>query len=86
MAAIVFFGSPAVAVRYESWEQWRNDVAHPVAPAPLIASGTASCARCWGQGRHLEAARNGEGLVPVACPDCRGSGLVVVPVSASGGR
>ena len=76
MAAIVFFGSPAVAVRYESWEEWRHDVASPVAPAPLIAPGTASCPRCWGQGRHLEQARNGEGLVPVGCPDCGGSGLI----------
>jgi hypothetical protein len=86
MAAIVFVGSPAVPVRYETWDEWRIDVARPAEPAPLIASGTASCARCWGQGRHMEQARNGEGLVPVPCPDCGGSGLVVVPVSASGAR
>lgn len=76
MAAIVFFGSPALPVRYESWEEWRRDVARPAAPLPLIAPRTASCARCWGQGRHFEPARNGEGLVPVGCPGCGGSGLV----------
>jgi hypothetical protein len=79
MAAIVFFGSPAVPVRYDNWEEWRRDVTSPVAPAPLIAPKTSSCARCWGQGRHFSPARNGEGLVPVVCPDCGGSGLVVVP-------
>lgn len=79
MAAIVFFGSPALPVRYASWEDWRRDVTSPLAPPPLVAPGTASCARCWGQGRHFAPARNGEGLVPVACPDCGGSGLVVVP-------
>lgn len=76
MAAIVFLGSPAVPVRYESWEEWRRDITHPLPSAPLIAPETASCARCWGQGRHLEQARNGEGLVPVVCPDCAGSGLI----------
>jgi hypothetical protein len=94
LAAIVFFGSPAVAVRYDSWREWRDDVARPLPPAPLIASRTASCPRCWGQGRHFEQARNGEGLVPVGCPGCGGSGLVVVDpdagprpgITASGGR
>ena len=56
---------------------WEDDVATPVAPAPLIAPETASCARCWGQGRHFSPARNGEGLVPSLCEDCGGGGLVL---------
>ncbi len=65
MAAIVLAGSPPIPVRYESWDAWRADVTQPLPPAPLIAAGTASCPRCWGQGRIWEAARNGEGLVPL---------------------
>jgi hypothetical protein len=81
MAAIVLAGSPPIPVRYESWEAWRADVTQPLPAAPLIAAGTASCPRCWGQGRIWEAARNGEGLVPQRCSSCAGGGLVI-----TGGR
>jgi hypothetical protein len=76
MTVTVYAGSTALPVRYESWEDWRRDVATRHAPVPLIAPETVSCAACWGQGRLLEPARNGEGLVPRTCPDCGGSGLV----------
>jgi len=79
MTVTVYAGSTALPVRYESWEAWRRDVTRPLAPAPLVASGTVSCATCWGQGRVFEPARNGEGLVPGACAECSGSGLVPVP-------
>ena len=52
MAAIVLAGSPPIPVRYESWDEWRADVTQPL-PAPLIAARTASCPRCWGQGRVI---------------------------------
>ena len=77
MAAIVLSGSPPVMVRYESWEVWRADLTEALPPAPLIASGTASCATCWGQGRVWEPAANGEGLVPHPCAACGGGGLVL---------
>lgn len=34
----------------------------------------APCPTCWGQRRILEPARNGEGLVAVACQGCLGVG------------
>jgi hypothetical protein len=76
MAAIVLAGSPPLLVRYESWDAWRADITQPLPPAPLIAPSTASCSRCWGQGRVWAPARNGEGLIPQACEACDGSGLV----------
>jgi hypothetical protein len=81
MAAIVRVGSPPIPVRYASWNDWRADLLQPLPPAPLIASATASCPLCWGQGRLWEMARNGEGLVPLDCPTCGGSGLVLTTLS-----
>lgn len=50
-------------------------VARPeVIRTPARAAVLASCATCWGQRRYLEPARNGEGLVPVECPACLGTG------------
>ena len=77
MATIVLVGSPPIPVRYNSWDAWRAEVSHPLPPAPLIAAGTSSCPACWGQGRILEPARNGEGLVPHPCETCSGGGLVL---------
>ncbi len=39
------------------------------------AAAWSSCPTCWGQRRILED-RNGEGLVPLACPACLGLGEV----------
>jgi hypothetical protein len=49
----------------------------PMPPAPLIATGTASCHQCRGQGRVWEPAGNGEGLVPRSCEICGGGGLTL---------
>jgi hypothetical protein len=45
-----------------------------VARVVLREARIAPCGTCWGQGRYLEPARNGEGLVPVGCPACLGTG------------
>ena len=82
MAAIGLVGSPPIPVRYDSWDAWRAEVSHPLAPAPLVAAGTSSCPACWGQGRILEPARNGEGLVPHPCERCDGGGLVLTEPAA----
>jgi hypothetical protein len=50
-------------------------------PATLAAATAASlpsfvwvpCGTCWGQ-RRIHSDRNGEGLVPHACPTCLGTG------------
>jgi hypothetical protein len=76
--AIVFEGSPPIPVRYESWGAWwRADLTQPLPPLPIAAHRAVSCPDCWGQGRIWEEARNGEGLVPLDCPGCRGRGLVL---------
>lgn len=48
----------------------------PVVAARVVvrAARIAPCSTCWGQGRYLEPAANGEGLVPVACETCLGTG------------
>ena len=35
------------------------------------------CGTCWGQ-RRIYSDRNGEGLVPHACPTCLGTGELLV--------
>lgn len=42
-------------------------------PSP---GGTTFCALCWGAGAIHRPAANGEGLVPVACDHCGGTGRV----------
>jgi hypothetical protein len=68
-------GEPSTSVAYGSWSDWRSrrgiDAAAPSAPL-----GSCFCANCWGAGRVFEAARNGEGLIPVACATCCGTGGV----------
>lgn len=47
----------------------------PPAPPPRRAPGGGTfCAMCWGAGRILVAARNGEGRIPVTCGTCAGTG------------
>ena len=72
-------GHPAaVPVFYESWEDWRSERQSQEAlpPAPLVPAGVVFCAMCWGAGRVLAPARNGEGLVPSDCGHCDGLGVV----------
>ncbi len=74
MALIVQEGTPPLLVRYETWDEWRA-LRRPAEPAePPPARGTGFCGWCRGQGRSLDPAANGEGLVPRTCPCCGGSG------------
>ena len=68
-------GEPRSSVAYESWSDWR--ARQCTDPAALSAPiGSCFCAICWGAGRLLEPAMNGEGLIPVSCPTCCGTGSV----------
>jgi len=68
----------SIPVVYDSWGEWREDrrriLTEP--PLPTAPATVAFCALCWGQGRIWSAARNGEGLIPVACGHCQGQGVV----------
>ena len=76
MAAIVTEGRSAILVRYDDWAHWRIARVGAATRYPLLAEGTCFCACCWGQGRILTPAANGEGLIPVACATCEGLGAV----------
>ena len=76
MAAIVSEGRSAILVRYDDWAHWRVVRAVAVAPPRLLAEGSCFCADCWGQGRILTPAANGEGLIPLPCSTCAGLGMV----------
>ncbi|WP_217913897.1 hypothetical protein [Miltoncostaea marina] len=68
-------------VVYETWSEWREEQpVQPVAapPARAAAPGGQPCATCWGQGRIMTAAANGEGLVPGGCWTCGGAGTVPI--------
>jgi len=67
-------------VAYRDRAEWRRS-REPAPPPPAPAQ---FCAMCWGQGRVLRAAANGEGHVPVACATCGGSGSVPGPSGAPG--
>ena len=68
-------GEPRIAVAYDSWAQWRAEQCF-LPEAPPAPFGSCFCAICWGAGRLLEPAMNGEGLVPQPCPTCCGTGSV----------
>lgn len=77
---------PSISVRYESWSEWREFVREAAARraeavVPLV---TEFCAICWGAGRVLSPAGNGEGLVPQPCARCGGAGSVIVRGPAGG--
>lgn len=65
-------------VAYESWNAWRLERRRvaDMEPAPLCPADTSFCAACWGQAEIYAPARNGEGLVPVACTTCDGTRVV----------
>lgn len=79
MSVVMHEGRPPVPVRYDSWAEWRRYQAEEPQSVLLVPAHTVFCALCWGNGRVLEPARNGEGLVPVACAHCAGFGLVRAP-------
>lgn len=70
---------PSVSVRYESWSEWREFVREAAARRgePVVRARTEFCAMCWGAGRVLVPAANGEGLVPRPCGGCGGRGQVI---------
>jgi hypothetical protein len=71
-----------IPVAYESWAHWRDECR-----ARRRGSGeffeldavvvTEFCAHCWGNGRTLSPAPNGEGPIPKACLHCDGRGSVI---------
>ncbi|MEW6583540.1 MAG: hypothetical protein AB1416_12360 [Actinomycetota bacterium] len=84
MSMVVREGTPPIPVLYGDWAEWRELRLQDAVlgdPAPG-AAGTQDawiavfCPTCWGQGRYLEPAQNGEGLVPRTCPACEGTGAV----------
>jgi hypothetical protein len=74
MAIVVEDGTFSRRVIYAGWAEWRELRRDRPDDAPLVPAGVASGATCWGNGRYLQPAANGEGLVPRACP-AGGSGL-----------
>ena len=67
-------------VCYVDWAQWRETRTETALglPADLVVV-RCFCAFCWGAGRIVEDARNGEGLIPVTCERCLGEGTVMSP-------
>ncbi|HSJ72912.1 MAG TPA: hypothetical protein VK904_01235 [Miltoncostaeaceae bacterium] len=69
-------GALRVLVLYETWAAWRDERRleglRPVPPAATHQF----CAVCWGQGRIVGPAANGEGPIPIACLTCGGTGRV----------
>jgi hypothetical protein len=65
-------------VAYPSWGAWRIDrrAGADLDPLPAVPVDSSFCALCWGQGRILSPAANGEGLIPVRCPYCDGERVV----------
>jgi hypothetical protein len=70
MPTIMSEGRLRLPVLYRSWSAWRRE--RPDAEPGAVPADF--CAACWGQGRILRAARNGEGLVPEPCADCAATG------------
>jgi hypothetical protein len=75
MPTIMSTGRLRLPVRYRSWGEWRLERPADGALAAVPGSVPAEfCAGCWGQGRILRAAPNGEGLVPDPCGACAATG------------
>jgi hypothetical protein len=74
MLTVTHQGELMLPVTYRTWAEWRRD-RRDAAPVPPAATHH-FCGPCWGQGRIASPARNGEGLVPVACATCDGTGRV----------
>jgi hypothetical protein len=71
---IVSEGRSAIPVLYQDWAEWRDVRRDDVETAPAPPRTTAPCCLCWGAGRYLDPAKNGEGLVSRTCPRCDGLG------------
>lgn len=70
-------GALPLPVTYEDWASWRRDRPGAGELPPLTS--TEFCGLCWGRGRILSPAANGEGLVPGPCASCGGAGRVPAP-------
>jgi hypothetical protein len=67
----------SLPVVYGSWSHWRRErQATTLSNEAVVerSQATEFCAHCWGAGRILSPARNGEGLVPRQCSVCEGRG------------
>jgi len=59
----------SIPVVYDDWTAWRDERARTETSSPITGT---FCGLCWGNGRILEPAANGEGLIPVTCEACGG--------------
>ena len=76
MPTVMRQGRLSLPVLYENWAEWRDEQPD-TGPAPrCLVPGGRPCPICWGQGRILAAAANGEGLVSFPCSTCAGAGSV----------
>ena len=61
-----------------SWVRWRGAKSQAPSADTSVAlfemPAGDFCATCWAAGKFLVQARNGEGLIPVACTSCSGTG------------
>lgn len=81
MPRVMRQGRLGLPVVYETWSDWRGEQAGAAAAAAAqgsVAPGGQPCGTCWGQGRILAAAPNGEGLIPGLCWGCGGRGSVAI--------
>jgi hypothetical protein len=62
------------SIRYTGWAEWRENRVE--ADRQVLVAAECFCGCCWGAGRYLDEAANGEGLIPVSCHACGGRGTV----------
>ncbi|MEW6582679.1 MAG: hypothetical protein AB1416_07965, partial [Actinomycetota bacterium] len=72
-------GEPVLWPSWSWWRRVRRAAGRSTAPSRPTADW---CLTCWGAQRILEPARNGEGLVPVVCPACLGTGITLAAPAA----
>jgi len=76
MPMIVREGKLPLPVLYADWAEWKALRREEAEEACVQAATAVFCPMCWGNGRYLEPAANGEGLVPRTCMSCGGRGTV----------
>ena len=74
MPTVAREGELRLLVAYDSWADWRDGRRLEGIDEIPPASTYEFCALCWGQGRIVSPAANGEGPIPVRCVTCRGTG------------
>lgn len=78
MPTVIVRSVMPLPVTYESWAAWRGEKGAPDTSDSGGVSEGGFCGTCWGQGSIHSPAANGEGLVPLPCRWCGGSGRVNV--------